>query len=710
MKTATLIISVGLFVLQGVVCTLLAQEAPAENKWQATFSADGVSVTVNSWKSENLWMSKRGASALKGSDIRRFFMHGFRDHKATPVAWQQLFLEEKDAEAWMDSAESLNNPVKSSNFPVLRLEGQKTLVLPKPLLDIPALASLKGRKLRFFVWLKGENCGQDRSLWDAAPSLTLSLKDSLNNLISNEGSLFKTRGTFPWFCYYLEIEIPALLNTTLIEKKAETEEEASGLQLDLMVALLDPALVAIPRLPDGGGLYLTLRNPGGGKAWFSTFAWEIADKVNSLPITDWADPVSGSRAPNPDYDELPMHLFFGIDPDKPWTFLQGNKAFADLTTIKGLDQYLKKARQDWFHMQYGVANLGYLQATGTVLKQTGTFEDGWRDMLRDQIIALQNQTSGLWADSLMVTHAVVNNCFNPKTLPRSDRPQEETPWLNVSANGLPNTGALLNSLLNARLKDPATGKAKAWNRFAFQPEAIGAGQRDKICDLGATSAAVRLLAQIAAQTKISNERELALTAIRDAWEYTMSNFVTPNYLWKQDDLSLSVTSPAFMLPLLEASQWLEPRLNTNLPTPACVASEAPDSKYRVHWNDKKTPFASLRIYAAAEDLAPEKLTEKHLIGILNRSTRSPLSSDPLCSLQTLAAAAKNRWGITLDSEGAAYLEEKLASIPKNLTIADGGSEIIFPIPTPAENQAPLKYYLNAVTPYGEMTAPKKILE
>ena len=713
MKTSTFIISIALFVLQGA---LFAQEAPPENKWQAAFSADGVSVTVDSWCAENLWMQKRGGADLKSSDFWRFFMHGFRDHKATPIAWQQLFTEETDAEPWIDPAQTLNNPVKNSNFPVLLLEGQKTLVLHKPVLDIPALATLKGRTLRFFVWIKGEKSGMARPLWDGAPALTLSLKDSLNNLINTEGSLFKTRGTFPWFCYYLEIEIPALLNTTLVEKKAETEEEAGGAQLDLMVALLDPALAATPRLPEGGGLYLTLCNRGGGKAWFSTLSWEIADKANSLPQSQWADPVSGSRAPNPDYDEFPMHLFFGIEAEKHWTFLQGNRAFADLTTLKGLEQYLKIAAKDWFHMQYGVAKLGYLQATGAVLKQTGTFESGWREMLRDQLLALQNQSTGLWGaagtDSLMVTHAIVTNCFSPKTLPRNDRQQEDTPWLNLSNNGLPNTAALLNSLLRARLKDPTSGKLKAWNRFAFQPESLGAGQREKICDLGATSAAVQILAQIAAQSIISSEKDLALNAIRDAWEYAMSNFVTPNYLWKQDDLSLSVTSSAFMLPLLEATQWLEPRISKDLPAPATEAAEVPGSKYRVRWNDKKTSFASLRIYAAPAETAPEKLTEKHLVAILNRSTRSPLTADPLCSLQTFAATAKNRWGITLDSEGADYLAEKLASIPKNLTLAEGVTEIIFTIPQTLQNETPvtLKYYLSAVTPYGEMTPPKPILE
>ncbi|MFA6929639.1 MAG: hypothetical protein WCT05_04880 [Lentisphaeria bacterium] len=710
MKTRIPIFSVCFFALLGTMFALSAQETPAEATGQVTFSADGVSATMNDFRSENLWMQSR----QKASDTWRFFMHGFRDHKATPIVWQQLFKDAKEAETWIDPSQTLKNTVKKSTFPVLLMDGKKALVFPKPLLDISALAGLKGQTLRFFVWIKGENCGQEKSLWDGAPALTLSLKDSLNNLLSTEGSLFKTRGTFPWFCYYLQIDIPVLLNTTVIETKVE--ESTENLQLDLMVAMLDPSLTAIPQLPDGGGLFLTLSNPGGGKAYFSTLSWEIADKSNSLPKSDWADPLSGSRAPNPDYDELPMHLFFGLDRKKHWNFLQGNQNSPDVTSIKGLEQYLKKAAKDWFHMQYGVAFLPYLQTTGTTLEQSGSFETGWRELLGDRLVALQNPETGLWGadgmESLLVTQAIVSKCFSPKTLPRSDLAQEETPWLSVTPNGVPNAGNLLNSLLHSRMKDNVTGKIKGWNRFAFQPEYLGAGQRDKICDLGATSAAVRLLAQIAAQTIISSEKELAQRAIREAWEYSLENFITPEYLWKQNDFSLTVSSSAYMFQLLEATPWLEPRILSSLAASETEASEIPGGKIRVRWKDKKNQFVALRVYAVPETVPVEKLSEEHLIAILNRNTRNPLTADPLFALQTLAATSKKRWGITPESEGAVYLAAKLAKIPQKLIYADGGSEIIFPMPTPGEtqDQVPLKYYLTTVTSYGEMTPFQKILE
>jgi hypothetical protein len=716
LKTAHLTLSLALFFLSISISFVLSQEAPSEDKWQVYFSADGTTVSVDAWQAENLWMRKRAAAGQKSSDVWRFFMHAFRDHKARPLPWQKLFADDKEAAKWLDSEQSLSNPVKTSNFPVLLLDGQQMLVFPKPVLDIPQLSALRGRSIRFFVWIKGEDCGLERPLWNGAPTLTLSLKDSLDNLISTESSLFKTRGTFPWFCYYLEIEIPALLNTTVIEKKNVASEDSDDLQLDLMMALFDPALAAMPKLPDGGGLYLTINNLGSGKAWFSTLAWEIADQVNSLPKNQWADPVSGSRAPNPDYDELPMHLFFGIDPEKHWTFLKGNKNSPDLTTLKGLEEYFQLAAKDWFHLQYGVALLGYLNATGTVLKQTDDLEPGWHEALRNHIMALQNPTTGLWgaggSDSLMVTLAIVNNCFNPKTLPRIDRPQEETPWLDIGAQGLPNSSALLNSLLAARLKDPASGKAKAWNRFAFQPEYLGAEQRDKTCDLGATSAAVQILAQIAAQSIINTDKEAALQAIQEAWEFAITNFVTPEFLWKQNDLSATVTSSAYMFPLFEATSWLEPKLNRQLLPPAIEAAEIPGDKYRLRWNDQKTSFASLRVYAAPEELPPEQLSERHLVAILNRSGRSPLTADPLFSLQTFAATAHKRWGITLESESAQYLAEKLAGIPSSLVIADGAEEVIFPIRKNLESEEPVtfKYYFNAVTNYGEMTAAKQILQ
>ncbi|MDD3696400.1 MAG: hypothetical protein PHG44_10600 [Lentisphaeria bacterium] len=706
-----LTLALALFLALG--SSLFAQEDEAENDQEVFFSADGVSVELGPWRADNLWMREAANAGTRQSQTWRFFMHGMRDHRATPIAWNRLFDSEEDAAAWLDEDQSLQNEQKSSSFPVLKLEDDKILILPKPLLNLQQLDSLKGRKLRFFVWIKGEDCAEQAQLWDAAPSLQLSLKDALDNLIVSENSLFKTRGSFPWFCYHIEIKIPALLNTRVPDKGVDEEgEEGFDLEDELLSSMLDPALLALPELPQGGGLYLSLSMLGSGKAWFSTLSWEIATANNTPALTDICDPLSGSRAPNPDHDELPMHFFFGLEPTAQWDFLLGNKTCPNLASLDGLRQYVAKASKDWFHMQYGLALLGYAQSTGSILKQCPEFEAGWRESLLEQVLALQNPQSGLWGNgeghNLMLSAAVARYAFNPSTQPRTDTEQEPTPWLSLNQEGLPHKTALLDSLLRSRVLDPNSGKPKAWNRFAFQPELLGQELRDKVCDLGASAAAAKLLAMIAAQSSIASEKESAQKALRQCWEYCAANFITSDFLWTQTDLSQTVSSPAHMLSLLEASAWLEPKAMPKEAEISFLADDLGQGALRLRWLDRKSPYAALRVYALPDGLEPEHMDERHLLAILSRSQRSILSSDPLFGLHALAAAANKHWGISLESEGVAYMAKKLAMLSSTLVFADGGAELNFKMPQSEETS--YKLYLRAVTPYSELSKPQRIFE
>lgn len=692
-----------------------AAEQSAE-EWKAIFSVDGRSVSVKDWRSRNLWMRQAAATSMKSSDTWRYFMHGFRDHQAIPIAWQQLFNNNNGADKWIDSEQSLRNEMKQSDFPVLLLEGEKILLFPKPIFDIHTLAGLKGRKLRFYVWIKAEDCGGNRGLWDASPTLTLSLKDSLNNLISTESSLFKTRGTFPWFCYHMEISIPALLNTDLLDKKILDDIDGfEDLDFDLS-EFFEAFESLIPELPDGGGLYLTISNLGGGKVWFSTLSWELVENKNTPPISDWADPVSGSRAPNAFFDELPMHLFFGLDAKKNWSFLSGNQNSPNITTVEGLGSYIDSVNSDWFHMQYGVALLAYLQQTGTILQQCDSFDSNWLDKLNESLLALQNSETGLWQankhDNLLVTHAIAKHSFNPKTLQRSDKEQEETPWLSINNAGIPNSSILLNSLLQSRLRNTRTGRLEGWSRYVFQAEEFSTSSKSQFNDLATSSAAVQLLAMIASQTNNEAERMAAQTAIKEVWSFAVNNLLTADYLWRQNDLSASVSSSAFFFPLLEASQWLEKKINPNLKVPELESRRISAEQLHLHWLDKNPQFASIRLYAAKAELEVDKINEKHLVMIINRDENHFHGCDPLYNLRKLAVAAARRWGISLEKEGASYLAEKLAMLSEKLIFADSGRELIYSAQaTSSENEdEELQYYFSAVTSYGEMTELQKITE
>ncbi|NLF92616.1 MAG: hypothetical protein GX564_01910 [Oligosphaeraceae bacterium] len=693
---------------------------------EPVFAPDGSTVQLGEWTARNLWLRRGTGVSSKDSDFWRHFMHGLRDDKGIPVAWPQLFNSPDEAQKWLaGEAARLQCPnIKTSNFPVLLLDGPHTLVLPKPVLPLSSLSALKGRNLRFYLWLKGENCGTG-SLWDNAPTVVFSLKDGLDNLISTTESLFKTRGTFPWFCYYIEVPIPGALNTTPPAEEAENADQSALLTFNqgngFLSSLFGNELVPPETLPSGGGLYLTLKNRGGGKAFFSTLSWENLGAPKDPPRSSWTDAVSGSRAPNPDYDELPMHIFFGLDPDKPWNFLHGNHATPDITSIEGLKKYLSSTSHDWFHCLYGVANLGYIHETGTILKQCREFEAGWTEVLLDHLLRWQDLRTGLWGiggtPNLLISQAVVEKCFSPAGLRRSDQPLRETSWLAVRNTALPNPELLVESILSCRVQD-AAGRPRGWNRFAFQDQKLGQEQRYSLSDLGSTCAAVQLLAQIGAQQGSPALQKTIQSALYDTWEFVLQNFFSQEYLWRQTDISWAVTTPAYMLKLLNALPWLEQRSDHTLPKPKCSVQEQPGEKIRVTWEGQKNRYASLRVYAAPAALGQGEISEKHVVAILNRNSSSQFTTDPLLLMGKILAAAGNRWGITAASEGADYIAAKMALLPRNLTVGDGGNELIFPIPgsgaaegadaQAAADTGPLKYYVTAVTPYNVMAGLTEI--
>jgi len=716
--------------------SLLAQETTTVNadgtandpadRPNAVFTQDGSAVRVGDWTARNLWLMRTTGLPTKNSDFWRYFMHGIRDDKSTPIAWPHLFNKPDDAKQWLaDEKILLCKNIKDSTFPILWLSGPQTLALPRPVLSLNELAELKGQKLRFHIWLKGEDCGSG-SLWDNAPALIFSLKDGLDNLISTSESLFKTRGTFPWFCYYIEVTIPGILNSSIPKTDAGNQDQTTLAFVNqsngFLSGLLGEELVPPGKLPPGGGLYLTLKNTGGGKAFFSTLAWENITAQKVADRSTWTDSVTGSRAPNPDYDEFPLHLFFGLDANKKWNFLYGNNAFTNITTIDGLEKYLSTATHDWFHCLYGVANLGYVHATGTVLKQCNEFENGWTKILLDRLLRWQDLRTGLWGNgdtpNLLITQAVANKCFSPKAIIRADQPQQATPWLAVQNSLLPNAEALAESILSSRVQDTA-GRVRGWNRFAFQDSKLGQEQRDNISDLGSTCAAVQILAQIASQQHSPTLQKTLQNALYDAWEFVLQNFFSQDYLWRQNDISWAVTTPTYMLTLLNALPWLEQRIDKTLAVPQFEAREIPGEKIRVSWDGQKARYASLRIYAAPASLKTESINERHLVAILNKNSKNFFATDPLLLLGKILFAANKRWGITTASEGAEYLASKMSLLSRAITSADAGKELIFPVPTAAsadsadgqETITPekLKYYLTAVTPYNVMTPFTEIL-
>lgn len=700
---------------------------------EPVFAQDFSTVTLGSWRIQNGGLKGRPRNRqVRQPEDWRHYMHAVRDYEARPVSWNQLLGDVRLEKRWLDPEVTLQTPVKSSTLPVLRLGSEKMLVLPRPVLSEAQLAELKGRTVRFFVWVRAEEAGLNLDLWDGAPAVSFSLKDSLNNLISTTEGMFKTRGTFPWFCYHIEVPIPATLLINATAAAPAEGDGGGGMDLAVLRELLNIAGdEQEERIPDGGGLYITLKNQGSGEAWFSTLAWEIAVPANTPGRALWTDPVSGSRSPNPDYDEFPLHLYFGLDSEKTWNFLQGTRNYADLTRISGLRAYVQRARQDWFHMQHGVPYLLYLYHTGTLLKQSSSFEEGWLEELRLQISGLQDENTGLWGygghADILISRLIAANNFAPRVQRRSDDPEPaETAWRAFNGGKLEHAGQIVQALAGSRVVSE-DGRKLGWNRYAFQPVELGTARRRQFSDLGTTEAALTLLALISSQTEDDALRQQCAQLVREAWEYVTENLVTADFLWRQNERDFVPTTGGFMLQLQNASACAEPKIVNGLADFKVEPFPEADGGMKVKWMSWGAGHAGLRIYAAPAELAPEGVNEKHLIAIINRRKDRAMQRDPLFMLMSMSAAAKARWGIDPQSAGADYLVAKLAMLRPNLAIGEGSRELIIskeqilgPVSAPSADVAPdaaasqegllLKYYAAAVTAYGEMTPLKMIYE
>ncbi|HPY91521.1 MAG TPA: hypothetical protein PLT23_12390, partial [Lentisphaeria bacterium] len=197
--------------LQGADATA-APVVAAPDPEQPVFYSYGREIVIGKYSIINQWMSGRRATepAPDKPDQRfwRFFMHGVTDAGAMPKSWTSCLGPDQNPEEVLDFQADINNEVKSSNLPAIRLAGGQSILLQKPVLGAAELGQLRGSYLRLFIWIKAENTGQGAELWHGAPSLELLLQDAAGNLIDVEATVFKTRGTYPWFCYHLDLAVP----------------------------------------------------------------------------------------------------------------------------------------------------------------------------------------------------------------------------------------------------------------------------------------------------------------------------------------------------------------------------------------------------------------------------------------------------------------------------------------------------------------------
>ncbi len=603
---------------------------------------------------------------------------------------------------------------------VLTVSDSDIAILPARVLKNSFINENNGRTIRFFIWIAAEDVDAKNDLWIGAPSVRLLLNDNYSNVIAKAESQFKTRGTYPWHCYYIDFDIPK--NTELAEEEpaaaaqvaeASTSEEDGD---DLDVGDLMDVLVGNDdqqRSVSANGLHIELACLSGGKAHFAGLSYELLPVGYSEKRESWLDASTGAYAPNPQYDELPMMLMYGLGNAHQWNFLNGNKAFASLKKISGLQEYIAKNSHDWFQMEYGIAHLPYLYTAGTTLKLAEGFEDGWLDALNKELDALQDPTTGLWlcngSPNILVSAAIVNGCYTPYERKRSDVKREATPWTATSKDvKLHYADKIINTLLDCRLE------GGVWNRFCLQNTEFDPTVNTTAADLAATTAAMQLLGRAMEEFTVADKAYIdAQNAMREAWLYCLDNFMMKSQfgIWR-DSIESTVASKngAYFLELIEATRVLEQRTRSSLALPASLtAKKIPGDvqEVQVKWDGDGNDIVSLRIYCATADTTKELLSEKHLIGVIEKTPKIMTGKDPYIAVRTIVEAARKNWGVTPEKVGAKYTDAKMKSIPRKLTHSAAGKLVLIKAPNEmvydneADNNSGIKFYIAAVNSYGE---------
>ena len=685
----------------------------ASSKFVPYRTGGGHLVEIGPYRIDNLWQGQERRGVV--ADDWRYFMHGMKDAAAYPLAWDEFISESQ--EKFLDKATVLKTPVKTSNVPPILLEGGEMMIPAKPLLSLNTLASFRGSTLRFYIWIKGENTGARTSLWEGAPWLCFYLKDSQGTIVASYPSIFSTRGTFPWFCYQIAVDIPYSLATS--GSTAESTDAAGGESTVSWAELIgfrtdvdNEAEADELQLPAAGGLYVQLKNPTTGKAWFSTISYEKVTERNTPAKDAMVDPVTGSLAPNPDYDELPMHIFFGLADLRKWNFLKGNHAFGDMTRLDGLKAYLRMASGDWSHMLHAVPYLVQIYNVGTQQNQTPEFEKGWLETLGAWLEASRSRSTGLWKlngrDSLELTEAILGNCYSPENLPRPGEVAARTDWLSIDGKPVTKAAEMAEAVLSVQEYDPKNpGVLAGWTRYAFQSRDLKESDLKRMAfELCSSNAAVAILAQCLPQVDNALKRRIN-DSMKAAWEYAMRTVFTNDGKWYQNDAVPQLNGPAFALDFLNSTPWLEPRAVASVAKPKVKVDFVGNDAVRVTWEEPADKAVSLRIYALDKDSDTSVLPADRLVGIIQKPAKGIKGLDPLLAAKQICEAGRETWGMTPEKAGADYLAKTVKVLNPRLKIAKNSLDIQVSKP---EALSDAVFWIVAVQPYGEISKPVELVE
>ena len=712
---------------------------PQVDIWKPDIMQDGRLIQIGEYTIENPYKS-RNSRLLHGDrrlQVWRYFMHGVTDLRGYPIPWEALDCVTPDIV--LDSTATISLPYKKSNLPAIVLEGGNTIAIPKPVVDAETLFASRGDYIRIFVWIKAEDTGKDTDLYSGCPGFNLTIIDGRGSVVATASPMFKTRGTFPWFCYHIDVKVPHAFAKPEAVEKPESEESATenteaadgaedteNAETDNEAAEAQAAISALARQfigikdeteeeekPQAPGLYITLTNPVSGKAWFSTLSWQRV-KADETIFSESAkllafDVIKGTYAPNPDYDELPMHLFFGLSAENKWNFLAETKSTKPLIYKENLDKCLEQAQSDWMYMLHAVPYLYSLYNNGVLLKTMPDFDKGWDDKVLNFIGSAQQPSTGLWGvkvtdkdtveeiPNLFITDAILKNTYSAQAPAYLDWTPPPTPWKGSPKLKLAYADTIIDTIVNAQTF--IMGRHAAWNNCAFNPALSDTIESAIVCDMGATAAAASIL-RYAIPNASEEAAEKANIAIARAWNYVMSSMIMRNGLWKTSSSNSFQNAQASLFDFLDATPWLSFHTSDTMPSPQALVALDAKLNLTASWTPE-APAVALRIFVAGNDVKTDKLNETHLVAVIQPPSKSYTAKEPLILLRELVATGAKQWGISPAANGNAYLTHKLASIPKDLKVFTKLNNNKFKLKQGKTKQ--LIHYAT-VNAYGEMSA------
>ncbi len=588
-------------------------------------------------------------------ELWRYYMHGTVDLFASPL---QLSFPPRE---WQKT--TFETPYFTEQTDIVKIGKETRNSEP---IDFD-LKKYRGQKIRFFYWMRGIETGRKRTpqSWNDCPQFAVIQKNTGGKQISRIDSRNGAVGTFPWHCYYLDVQIA----------------------------------------PSAAKLVFQIKNVHNGEAEFGRFSYEVITAENTYDADEQQDPDTGSNAAFPWYEPINFHFIVktGFGSKYTWNFLRGPAGGMigqpyDLTTFEGLHKYYKESvKVDLDQMNHGLMYFGVRLSTAkknNVLPPN--MPDNYLDEVARMLIEDQDPKTGYWGTesvplSMSCTFHLVDMLFN-FGIERTDE-EAKKPMVNrCIAPYLPNPEAMVKTTIQLQSTYNNQGKKElaAWSQAAYNYTDNPDVDKSRGV-MGTTMNAMRLLRMSYRFVNPELQKQID-TSVEAAFKYILIHCTTPEGLFMMSDDAPGPSRPAYFHSIIEASRYLEKRTDTSLPKPMVKVSGSQITCEK--WLDRQN---SIRIYALPEGSDPAKLSSPEIIGIISRGSKTMIDLDPLMATRRCAEASRKNWGSKV-SPYLHYLQRKVfKELKSDLPATMDGK--------PLTLEMPKKIAITAVDWYGRESEP-----